>query len=586
VRRLATYAPPLLVGLFALPFILRQNSWWEWGNAYWLLERQTEYVSAHGVPTLFLHNFSGAYNPFYVFYSGFTFSLLAYPAAVLGTWPVFVASVVGAMVAGYLGIWWTARNLGLSPQLAILPGLTFATTPYVLSEIYGRGAWAELVAVNAAAVALGAATALLWRPRPERSRGPATAALIAASALVAGTHNLTFMVSAIVLPLIVLALLPLRSRALPPVRAELARVALAVGLGLGLTAAWLVPNLWFGPSTLIAHPSSFDNVPFTQDTGLPDITNLFSPLPNLPDQFKGRWIYAQGPTLVAAWSLVAIGLIAWLRRRSADRALTTMAGLSALGLALTVLIVQSGWWPSFPDLLQTVQFTHRLIPYLAIVVALAAAVGLATLAGRPGRWMVGALVAIVVVQVGAGVRVVVGSEASVALPTAVVRHGDLTANSEPASFSLKGVPVVRQFRVVDQPAGVPPNQPPTQLYNINLLTSATARLRDTGRVGDRMLAPVVWSPLVQVTGEARIGGRDARGITMIEVTNTDAAGRWRATVGPGHPWQLTVGRLISLLSAIAILAAGLIGWRRRRRDAAPRLHQEDSATDRAPAVGV
>jgi hypothetical protein len=589
VRRLATYGPPLLVGLFALPFILRQNSWWEWGNAYWLLQRQTAYVSAHGVPTLFLHNLSGAYNPFYVFYSGFTFSLLAYPAALIGTWPVFVASVVGAMVGGYLGIWWTARNLGLSPQLAVLPGLAFATTPYVLSEIYGRGAWAELVGVNAAAVALGAATALLWRPRPERSRGPAFAALIAASALVAGTHNITLMVSAVLLPLMLLPLLPFRGRSLPPLLPELARVAIAVAIGIGLTAAWLLPNLWFGPSTMIADPSSFAASTFTSDTGLDDLTNLFSPLPALPAGFEGRWIYAQGPTLVAAWALVAIVLVFWRRGRSpTSRVLATMAGLLALGLALTVLIVQSRWWVSFPTLLQSVQFTYRLIPYLAIVVALAATVGLATLGGRPGRWMVGALIAIVVLQAGAGVRIVVGSEASVALPTAVVGHGDLSAKGEPASFSLKELPVQRQFRVIDQPTDAPPNQPPATLYNINLITSDTGRLRSTGGVGDRMLVPVVWSRLVQVTGDARISGRDSRGLSMIEVTRTEANGSWRATVGPAHPWQLTVGRLISLLSAIAILAAGLIGWWRRRRHHAslqppPR---EDSTTDRVPAVGV
>ena len=160
-RRLATFVPPLLVALLALPFIQRQNSWWEWSNAYWLLERQTEHVSAHGVPTLFLNNVSGAFNPFYTFYAGFTLSVLAYPAAVIGAWPVFAGTVVAAIVCGYVGIWWTARNLGLSPQLAVLPGLVFTTAPYVLSEIYGRGAWAELVAVNAAAVLLGALTAML-----------------------------------------------------------------------------------------------------------------------------------------------------------------------------------------------------------------------------------------------------------------------------------------------------------------------------------------------------------------------------------------------------------------------------------------
>jgi hypothetical protein len=443
------------------------------------------------------------------------------------------------------------------------------------------------VGVNAAALALGAATALLWRPRPERSRGPALAALIAASALVAGTHNITLMVSAILLPLILLPLLPLRGRSLPPLLPELARVAIAVALGVGLTAAWLLPNLWFGPSTMIADPSSFATPTFTRNTGLEDLTNLFSPLPALPAGFEGRWIYAQGPTLVAAWSLVAIGLIFWLRRRSPGRVLATMAGLLALSLALAALIVQSPWWLSFPTLLQSVQFTYRLIPYFAIVVALAATVGLATLDRRPGRWMAGALVAIVVLQAGAGVGIVVGSKASVALPAAVVRHGDLSADAEPASFSLKELIVEQQFRVVDQPTEVPPNQPPAQLYDIDLTTSETAHFRGAGGVGDRMLVPVVWSQLVQVTGDARINGRDPRGLSTIEVTRTEADGSWRATVGPAHPWQLTAGRLISLLSCIAILAAGLTGWWRRRHHAAPqRPVQEGSATDRAPAVGV
>ena len=586
MRRLATYGPPLLVGLFALPFILRQNSWWEWGNAYWLLQRQTEYVSAHGTPTLFLHNLSGAYNPFYVFYSGFTFSLLAYPAALFGTWPVFVASIVGAMTGGYLGIWWTARNLGLSPQLAILPGLTFATTPYVLSEIYGRGAWAELVAVNAAAIALGAATSLLWRPRPARSRGPALAALTAASALVAGTHNITFMISALLLPLIVLALLPLRSRALGPVLPELARAAVAVALGVGLVAAWLLPNLWFGPSTMIADPASFAIRPFTYNTGLERFTNLFAPLPKVPAGYQ-RWVYAQGPTLVTAWSVVAFGTLFLLGRRGLGRTLATMAGLSALALTLAVLVVERAWWKSFPAVLQTVQFSYRLIPYLAIIVALAASVGLAKLAGRPGRWMAGALVAIIVLQVAAGVRIVVRSEASVALPSAVMRHGDLSADMEPASFALEQSPVQWQFRVINQPTGVPASQPPATLYDLNLITSDTGNLRGAGTVGDHMQVPVVWSRFVQASGDARISGRDLRGESTIELTRTDADGSWRAYVGPAHPWQLTAGRLISLLSAIVILAAAPIGWWRRRRLAASRrpVHA-GSATERAPAAHI
>ncbi len=566
MRRIATYVPPLLVALFALPFILRQNSWWEWGNAYWLLERQTAYVSAHGVPTLFLHNASDAYNPFYVYYSGFTLSLLAYPAALFGAWPVFVASVVAAMVAGYLGIWWTARNLGLSPQLAILPGLTFATTPYLLSEIYGRGAWAELVAVNTAAVVLGAVTALVWRPQRARSRGPAIAALVASSAFLAGTHNITLMVSGVLLPLMLLALLPLRGRGRGPILPALAWTAAAVALGVGLTAAWLLPNVWFGPSTAVADPSNFNNNTFAETFGLLKLSNVFSPLPRLPPELPGRWLYAQAPTIVAAWSLVAFGVILGLRRRSPSRVLPAMGALLALGVALSLLIVHSPWWTSFPKLLQTVQFSYRLIPYLAMVVALAATIGLTTLRGWIGRCMTAALVAIVAVQVGAGVWIVTQSAASAASPVALARHDDLTAAGEPVSFALPGLVVQYQFHIVNHFIGPIPKQKTAAVLHIGDPTTAdTSGFDAVGHVGDRMMAPVVWSPFVKVTGDARIDGREGLGRTVINVTNTDAKGRWKATVETAHPWQLTVGRLISLLSAMAIAALGLIGRRRRRR---------------------
>ena len=589
VRRLATFAPPLLVGLFALPFILYQNSWWEWSTSYWLLERQTAYVSAHGLPTLFLHDAAGAYNPFFVFYSGFTFSLLAYPATLFGTWPVFAASVVTAMVCGYLGIWWTARNLGLSPQLAILPGLAFATTPYVLSEIYGRGAWAELVAVNATAVALGASTSLLWRPRPECPRAPTMAALTASTAVVAGTHNITLLVSAILLPLILLALLPLRARdpGRPRLLPELGRAAAAVALGIGLTAAWLLPNLWFGPSTAIANPSLWGTKSFATTSGLATLINLFSPLPRIPAGFETHWIYAQAPTLVAAWSLVAIATVLWLRRRSPDRVLASLAGLLVVGGGLTVLIINSGWWMSFPTLLQTVQFTYRLIPHLAIVVAIAAIVGLTTLnaTGRTSRWMIRTLIVFVAVQTTAGVWIVVKSKAGTGVPAALERHDDLTADREPVSYSIPGGAVPIQFRVINKVLGAIPKLKTPPLDIADRTTSDTAGFNGVGRSGNRMMVPVVWSPFVQVTGDARIDGREALGRAVVAVTNTDAEGRWNATVQAAHPWQLTVGRLISLLSALIIVLLGARGRRRRRRSPPPRLTDADAANDgRAPAV--
>jgi hypothetical protein len=560
LRRVATFVPPLLIGLLALPFILRQNSWMEWSNAYWLLQRQTAHVEAHGLPTLFLHNQSGAYNPFFTYYAGFTFSLLAYPAAVFGAWPVFVASVTAAIVSGYLGIWWTARNLGLSPQLAILPTLTFTTTPYVLSEIYGRGAWSELVAVNAAAVAFGAATTLLWHP--DRHRGRALAALIAATAVVAGTHNLTLMLSAIALPLLLAALLPLRGTGGAPIWPAMGRVVAGLLLGVGLTAAWLIPNLWFGPSTWIAQPSGTER-DLMQNGGLVSISNLLSPLPARPDDWMSRWVYTQGPTTVMAWSLVAFAVVFWVRRRGAGSSMKAAAGLTVVGLALVLLIVNPHWWLSFPRVVKTVQFPFRLVPYLAMAVALGAIVGLTALRGPTRRWLVGALVALVAVQAAAGIGIVVNSEAGGPAEVNVPppRRGDVPIDRLPPTF---GGAADLQFRVVGQPTGRPASRAPGTFEFDDLLTSDFGTSDGTGRASDRLIIPVVWSPFVRVTGDARISGRDPAGMAIVTLTRTEANGRWRLTVGPAHPWQLVAGRVISLLSVLAIVILGLVAFRRRR----------------------
>src|SRR5262249_50198524 len=135
-RRLVTFVPPVIVALFAVPFIVRQNAWFEWSNAYWYLQRQTEYVAAHGRPTLFLQVQTGAFYPWFVYYAGPLMTVLAYPALVLGPWTTFVLATVVSMVTGYLGIWWAARNLGLSRALAVLPGLTYAAAPYVVCDLY------------------------------------------------------------------------------------------------------------------------------------------------------------------------------------------------------------------------------------------------------------------------------------------------------------------------------------------------------------------------------------------------------------------------------------------------------------------
>jgi hypothetical protein len=566
-RRIVTFLPPLFVAALLIPFALRQNAWYEWENAYWFLQREAAHVSAHGVPTFFLHTKDGTFYPFFLFYSGFTLGILAYPAALFGAWPVFLASMVAAVVCGYLGVWWTGRNLGLSRRLAVLPALIYATTPYVLSDAYGRGAWAELVGVNAVPVMLAGWTALL-RPHARRP-SLALAALVGSAAVIAGTHNVTLLLTALVLPLVVLALLPVTVGRSEPraLLARLGRGAIAVAVGVGLTGAWLVPNIWLGSKTYIAD-TSLNHETFVGTAPFERIANVLSPWPVVPAPFKGAmWIYAQAPVLAICWVLVALAVtMIGSRRRGARSSVVSSSALVAIGAVLLVLIVHPSWWSSFPRLVQTVQMPMRLIPYLAVVTAVAVTVLLPAIRQRRARRpLVATLVAIVAAQALIAIYVITSGQPGVALTATPARHGAIKVDEEPSPFSGPGEIVPQQFRVLHEPQGRQTAVGVIAAQTTSNLTSDAATLQGVANVGDQVLTDVVASPLVHIVGDARIVGRTDDGLILIKVTHTDANRAFTATVrgqcplclsaGAGGGWQLRLGRLLTLFSVAVLLTA-------------------------------
>lgn len=561
---------PLFFALLTLPFILHQNAWWEWQNHYWLLERQSAYVAAHGTPTLFLHLSTGTFYPHNLFYAGPMLSALAYPAAAIGAWPVFVASIVVAVLAGYFGMWWTARNLGLSRELAVLPAATFAATPYVAGEIYGRGAWAELLAISAVPVALGAVTALLWHPSRSR-RGPLVA-LVLAGAVIAGTHNLTLLMASTLMPLMVLALLPLAPGHASDLLPRLGAAVAAIVLGVGLTAAWLVPNLWFGPQTEIADTSVSQSMN-QQDAALFKLSNFFSPWPttNRPES-PAKWLFVQPPVLTLVCSLAALGITVWLRRRD-RRVVASLAGLTMLGLAIVLLIVNPMWWPHFPRLIQVIQIPGRLVPYLAIIIGLVMTITLTTLRPcRIRRALTVALVVAVGAQLAMAMYIAIDTEAAATIDVAPNGHGDVRVDDEPEAYSSTRYFSIQQFRVMSQPLGPAPAGDPVVAAIGDPVDAEDGKLQGVGQAGQVLLTTAVWSPLIRVTGDAQLAGRNPAGLATVRVTHTDPAGRWSATVRPAcsglclnhAPWQATAGRLLTLFSALSVVGGGAWMLRRRR----------------------
>ena len=375
-RRIVTFLPPLLVAALLIPFAVRQNAWYEWENAYWFLQRQAAHVSAHGVPTLFLNTKDGSFYPFFVHYGGFTIGLLAYPAALFGAWPVFLASMVrgrrrrlsrdlvdGAeprTVAPARGLARPRlRDHAICPERCVRPrGLGRAGRRQRRGGHGGRLGSAPEPGASAPGPRAGGAGRVGRDPRRHAQRDAADGGgRVAADRPGAAALHVCGRGA--------------RDRSQEPRSRHV-----AVVLGVGLTGAWLVPNLWLGPKTYISADHAEPGRVIAAGAVCADITNVLSPWPVIPDVFKGvMWIYAQAPALAIGWVLVALAVVLVGRRRGARRGvIASSLGLSALGAGLLALIIHPGWWPSFPRLVQTIQMPMRLLPFLAIVMAVAVAV--------------------------------------------------------------------------------------------------------------------------------------------------------------------------------------------------------------------
>src|ERR1700681_1968187 len=120
---------------------------------------------------------------------------------------------LAAIAAAYGGVFWLARQLGVKGVLAHAPALVFVTSAYYATDLYGRGAWAEFMAVSMLPLMLAASLRLVrgrWRLGP-------VACLVAASAVFSGSHNITLLWGSTlaVVALVIYWLLSGRSRELP-----------------------------------------------------------------------------------------------------------------------------------------------------------------------------------------------------------------------------------------------------------------------------------------------------------------------------------------------------------------------------------
>ncbi|MCZ4495299.1 MAG: hypothetical protein JWP53_4230 [Conexibacter sp.] len=591
--RLLVFLPPVLAALLAVPFLIRQNAWIEWSNALWLLQLQAAHVRGTGIPSGFIHLPYETFYPQQALYGGWTFSVLAYPAVVLGAWPVFAFTTVGAFVGIERGTTWFARNLGVARTVAPLLGLAVVATPYVVSDLYGRGAWTELVAFAAAALAFGAGTAVLRAPG-RLPLGPAVG-LVAAVAVTAGTHNLTLLLAALLAPFILgVAFL---GGALTTTWRRLLQAAVLVVAGVGLVALFLLPAVDYGPDTWIAR----EDVTIIVHNALASYStagNLLSPWPRMPKGATGA-LYAHASLILLLWPIAAAIV---LRGRLTRRTGWALALTAVVEIVLFWVLIHPAVWSHFPRAIQTVQFPFRLIPWLGLVGVTAAAVLLR--GSAPGRLV-------------ASLRVLVGAQVLLALGIAVftgvagsgaVHPSDIHASKTPPAFAGWQA---TQYLVKEKPFGPTPTQPDpapktppdphprlvrTDIVPFDRLTADAVPMRGTDPPGTVIISRIAWSPWVRVTGDARIVGRETQGWAVVQVDRAPG-GHWTATARAacdtclnglkgGTLLSLGLGRLLTILTVLALIGWLGLTWWSRHRTAPRRPHAGRSTTpDQRPGRG-
>jgi hypothetical protein len=550
--KLTSWLPHVMVGTLAVPFLIHQNAWYEWANSLWLLELQAAHVSAYGIPSFFIHGADMIFYPQFLFYAGPAFSFLAYPAVVFGSWPVFAAVTVAAFIAASAGMSWTARNLGVPRGLAILPGILFATTPYIVSNLYGRGAWAELVAIGALAVSLGAATSLLTGRA--RSEAGMVAVLAVAVAAIAGTHNLTLLFSALLAPLLGLALLPILRGSRRQLLRRYALVIAGAVLGLALCGAFLVPNVWLSGRTFTSNTS---NNYLVMATGFDRLGVVFDPLPGQPAGSPPSDLHTQTLVVALLWAVGATAFALsrrWLDRRSQ----LALALLGLVGIGVAVLIGNPGWWLSFPATLRAVQFPFRLVTYLALLTVLAIVVLLAIPALRRSRVAIALLALASVWQIGVALDLAISAKArnQTPAPTSASIHPWQLPPAFVAGSQLL------EFRLVSKhPLSTPPAV--AGVSPLGYDSPPQVELSGSEPVGTLVATRVVASPLIRFSGDASVAGATEEGMVVLRVNQSP----WQVTVGSvcntclraltgEAPFALLAGRVLSVVGLFALL--GLI----------------------------
>jgi hypothetical protein len=545
-------------------------------NHLWLSWAAGRNLVENGYPSFFLNTEGlGAFYPMFAFYGGTLYSLTGGLSELLGGQAIAAYLIVTflGIIGTYGGTLWLARTLGVRGWMAHAPALAVVSSAYYITDLYGRGAWSELMAVSAVAPLVAS---FVYLARAPRLRALPVLVFVLSAVIFSGSHNLTLLWG---VTLTVLALVVLWLALGAPTRLPVRRLALLAGLGLTsvMVNAWfLFPNLAYERDVGISHEPAVA----AQTTALNSPVILFNPLRHVPKQSGTPALFLQIPDWFLAWGLATV-LLLW-RRPADDRLRRAWIAATSIVALILLMMMLSPFWEVVPAPFNQIQFPYRLGSFVSYAIAGLVIVGALSLQrdADSGRRRLGSglrrsLVAVVAISVG----LCVWQEW---VPTTLFQNS--LRDRAQALTSVNTLP-----STWSDPGNFRDTQAPIVPVSANRVIEIEPALVHGDHFAAWMNVPAGPEPirtnilggayLVHIKGLERVG-RGPQGETVVRRIG-GGSGPVHVIVETTHSAVIELGRAVSivavLLAALAVLISGL-GTRRRKPSRTGQSDSEEPAT--------
>jgi len=539
VERWAGLALVALSAALWLPLLLTDRTYYsDWANHLYYTARQAESLRGLGRPSYFLHSdLSGPFYPYYAFYGGTLYVLTGLLAVLSGSVHLAYAAAFGAGFAmAHGGAFWLARQAGVRGPAAHLPGVVIVSSAYFLTNAYGRGSWAELIATSAVPLVAAAGAAILRGDGPLRRN----ACLFAAAFLVfSGSHTITLAWGGLFLLAVGVVFAPdlrrVRRRAI-----VLVELALLAG---SLNAWFLLPAIAYGRST---HIGGYAARGFGSDTQfLNTLAVLFHPSRFVPPESGTPALYTHVSfyaLLAAAWILLSTRSATGAERRAA----LGLAGLLGAALLLILTGRDDLPWRWVPQTLRVIQFQFRLHSYVTLAIA-----GLVVLALRRTQRSSAAALGTMMLAVAIAIQVGLGAW-QIGLSPRYEQIGDVVRAGVRQPPTLLEA---HDYRFQDHPDAVPLGEPVLEAARCAGALDPRHVRGDALEIVLSAAAPCAsnlpYSPFITVAGDVSLEGRTAAGDAVL-VPRPGAALPARGQVTAARPAPVAAGIAVSLLSLLGL----------------------------------